>query len=161
MKNNKNGKIKNTKRTARRTLIIISTCVLLVIAAVLMLIILTDDERRSDTQQAVPKETPLYTPFVAEESMGDIVESLRGTTWQDKYDANYRLRFDELPSVATETNSFTGTSRTFSISSKDDTLYLVEGQSYYAFRVSEGSLLLNFGDPVGVVEYVLVPAGNE
>lgn len=154
-------KPKDARRARRRTLIIVATLVSLLMTAVLLVIIMNDDHKPAENAQKTPEPTPLYTPFVVGESLEKTVESLKGSMWLDRFDPNYKLRFDELPSMATETNSFTGTSRTFSITSGEDSLYLLEGQSRYPFYIADGTLYLDFGDPVGVVEYILVPTEND
>ena len=160
MTKQKNGKkIKDAMRARRRMLIIVATLISLALTAFLLMIIISDNDRRTKPHTSTAE--PVYTPFASQEELGGAVDILKGSMWRDKYDANYQLRFDELPAKATETNSFTGTSRVFSINASGDELYLVEGQSRYAFHITDGTLFLNLGEPVGVVEYILVPTENE
>ncbi len=148
---------KNQYSMKRRIMLISSgilVCLLLLIAA-FMLARDCDGEHVFPT---VPTATPApeTTAFIPQDGFEDVIQRLRGSLWQDKYDPYYTLKFDNLPSAATETNSFTGEVKTFTITSDDADLYLMEGQNLYRLYLSDGALYLDYGPPVGVVEFHLI-----
>ena len=136
---------------------LIGAATLLCVAAIIALIaLLRTDGEEGRIAEATPTIAPPNTPFVPDGGFEEILETIKGSTWQDRYDPNYTLRFDDLPSNAVEANAFTGGERVFSLSAVDGGLYLAEGQSRYMFWLSEGVLYLDFGGTVGIVEYLLV-----
>lgn len=150
----------NTKNqySIKRRIMFISSGILVCLLLLITAFMLARDCSGEHVSPTLPTATPTpeTTAFMPQDGFEDIIQQIKGSLWQDKYDSAYTLKFDDLPSVATETNSFTGEVKTFTITSDEDNLYLVEGQNRYRFYLSEGALYLDYGLPVGVVEFHLI-----